>query len=82
MRYCFIDETGQIKYFSKDFRISKRYNLYINLSLCYSALQDNTCCTGGGHLPLGISPQPHPADRGSAVYLLGHLIRSATKHSD
>lgn len=31
MGYDFIDEeTGQIKYFSKDFRVNKRNNLYIN----------------------------------------------------
>ena len=31
MGYHFIDvETGQIKYFAKDFRVDKRNNLHIN----------------------------------------------------
>lgn len=74
MWYHFIDEkTGQIKYFSKDFRVSKRYNLYINLSLRayhihYCTLRDNACCPGGVHLPSGsVSPAPSSRRVGSCV---------------
>lgn len=52
----FIDEeTGQVRYFTEDFRVSKRSNLYMDLSLrayhlyC-SAVQDCAFCMRGCHL--------------------------------